>query len=120
MSRPVGGDPHRWIYASIQTLAHSFWVARSTLDLREHPDLAHSFWVESYTGDPTGILSVRGSIAQRWRGHRGPGQDRHGYIKDYSYDKRLQTTSPPYFPPWANGEWAAETTGELPTPDSIQ
>ncbi len=93
---------HRWIYASIQTLAHSFWV-------------------ESYNrGAPTGILSVRGSIAQRWRGIVGTGSITTGYIKDYSYDKRLQTTSPPYFPPWANGDWAAETTGELPTPDNIQ
>ncbi len=70
--------------------------------------------------DPTGILSVRGSIAQRWRGIVGTGNISTGYIKDYSYDKRLQTTSPPYFPPWANGDWAAETTGELPTPDSIK
>lgn len=96
------GKKHRWIYASIQTLAHSFWV-------------------ESYNkGNPTGVLSVRGSIAQRWRGIVGTGSITTGYIKDYSYDKRLQTTSPPYFPPWANGEWAAETTGELPTPSNVQ
>ena len=54
---------------------------------------------------------MRGSIAQRWRGIVGTGSIHTGYIKDYSYDKRLQTTSPPYFPPWANGDWAAETTG---------
>ncbi len=105
MSPPVNssdGKKHRWIYASIQTLAHSFWV-------------------ENYDeGAPPGILSVRGSIAQRWRGIVGTGSISTGYIKDYSYDKRLQTTSPPYFPPWANGEWSAETTGELPTADSIR
>ena len=87
---------NRWVYASIQTLAHSFWVG-------------------SYNqGSPTGYLSVRGSIAQRWRGIVGTGSISTGYIKDYKYDQRLQTTSPPYFPPWANGEWAAETTGEIP------
>lgn len=102
MSRPVGGDPHRWIYASIQTLAHSFWVASY-----------------STPSSSLGTLSVRGSIAQRWRGAVGL-IGGVGYTKDYSYDKRLQTTSPPYFPPWANGEWAAETTGEIPTPTSIQ
>ena len=104
MSPPVtasDGKKHRWVYASIQTLAHSFWV-------------------ESYDqGASPGTLSVRGSIAQRWRGIVGTGSISTGYIKDYSYDKRLQTTSPPYFPPWANGDWAAETTGELPTPGSI-
>ncbi|MGB7981527.1 MAG: pilus assembly PilX N-terminal domain-containing protein [Candidatus Nanopelagicales bacterium] len=95
-------DRHRWIYASIQTLAHSFWV-------------------ESYdAGAPPGDLSVRGSIAQRWRGIVGTGSISTGYIKDYSYDKRLQTNSPPYFPPWANGDWAAETTGELPTPTGLR
>lgn len=95
------GLKHRWIYASIQTLSHSFWVA-------------------SYQrGAPTGTLSVRGSIAQRWRGIVGTGSISTGYYKDYSYDKRLQTTSPPYFPPWANGDWTAETTGEIPTPDGL-
>jgi hypothetical protein len=95
------GDKHRWVYASIQTLAHSFWVA-------------------SYNrGAPIGTLSVRGSIAQRWRGIVGTGSISTGYYKDYSYDKRLQTTSPPYFPPWANGEWSAETTGEVPTAPNI-
>ena len=95
------GKKHRWIYASIQTLAHSFWVS-------------------SYNrGVPTGILSVRGSIAQRWRGAVGTGTISTGYLKDYSYDKRLQTNSPPYFPPWANGDWTAETTGELQTPDDV-
>ena len=106
LSPPVtyAGDSkkHRWIYASIQTLAHSFWV-------------------ESYNqGASPGTLSVRGSIAQRWRGIVGTGSITTGYFKDYSYDKRLQTTSPPYFPPWANGDWAAETTGELPTAANIK
>lgn len=95
------GKKHRWVYASIQTLAHSFWV--STYD----------------QGAAVGTLSVRGSIAQRWRGIVGTGSITTGYLKDYSYDKRLQTTSPPYFPPWANGEWSAETTGELPTPKGV-
>jgi hypothetical protein len=97
------GKTHRWIYASIQTLKHSFWVA-------------------SYNrGAAIGTLSVRGSIAQRWRGIVGTGSNpiSTGFYKDYSYDKRLQTSSPPYFPPWANGEWTAETTGELSTPANI-
>lgn len=94
----TASNGQRWIYASIQTLAHSFWVA------------------SYHEGNPTGYLRVRGSIAQRWRGIVGQGSINNGYIKDYKYDQRLQTTSPPYFPPWANGEWAAETTGEVDSP----
>ena len=30
--------------------------------------------------------------------NRGHGSISTGYIKDYKYDQRLQTTSPPYFP----------------------
>ncbi len=86
----------RWIYASIQTLQHSFWV-------------------ESYDqGTKLGTLHVRGSIAQRWRGIVGTGgASGTGYLKDYSYDSRLTFASPPYFPQWTNAVWGAKTTGEL-------
>ena len=86
----------RWIYASIQTLQHSFWV-------------------QSYgTGSKLGTLHVRGSIAQRWRGIVGTGGNTGtGYLKDYSYDSRLTFASPPYFPQWTNAVWGAKTTGEL-------
>ncbi len=86
----------RWIYASIQTLQHSFWV-------------------QSYNqGDPLGTLHVRGSIAQRWRGIVGTGGGAStGYIKDYGYDSRLTFAAPPYFPQWTNAVWGAKTTGEL-------
>ena len=86
----------RWIYASIQTLQHSFWV-------------------ETYNkGVKLGTLHVRGSIAQKWRGIVGQGgSSGTGYLKDYSYDSRLTFASPPYFPQWTNAVWGAKTTGEL-------
>lgn len=84
----------RWIYASIQTLAHSFWVQSYNL------------------GADLGRLSVRGSIAQKWRGAVGTSGGT-GFDKDYSYDTRLQFASPPYFPQWTNAVWGAKTTGEL-------
>ena len=88
-----GGN--RYIYASLQTLAHSFTV-------------------ETYNkGASLGTLSVRGSIAQKWRGAVGTSGGSTGYIKDYSYDQRLVFASPPYFPAWTNAVWAAKTTGEL-------
>ena len=46
----TGSGGNRWIYASLQTLAHSFTV-------------------QYYNkGNSLGTLSVRGSIAQKWRG----------------------------------------------------
>ncbi|HRY08898.1 MAG: hypothetical protein H6528_01320 [Actinobacteria bacterium] len=84
-----------WIYASIQTLQRSFWV-------------------QNYNrGDDLGTLSVRGSIAQKWRGAVGTSGGT-GFAKDYSYDTRLQFASPPYFPQWTNAAWGSKVTGELP------
>jgi Tfp pilus assembly protein PilX len=85
---------NRYVFASIQTLQHSFWV-------------------QSYNrGNDQGKLSVRGSIAQKWRGAVGTSGGT-GFAKDYSYDQRLQFSSPPYFPQWTNAVWGAKTTGEL-------
>ncbi|HEY5183737.1 MAG TPA: hypothetical protein VIM19_02270 [Actinomycetes bacterium] len=86
----------RWIYGSIQTLQHSFWV--------------QNYNNGSTAG--TAKLHVRGSIAQRWRGIVGTSGGT-GYLKDYGYDTRLKYTSPPYFPQWTNAVWKATTTGEL-------
>jgi hypothetical protein len=89
----------RAIYASIETLQHSFWV-------------------DNYKyGNPLGKLSVRGSIAQKWRGIVGTGttatSTATGFNKDYGYDTRLKFLSPPYFPQWTKAQWDAQTTGEL-------
>jgi hypothetical protein len=88
------GD-NRYIYGSIQTLQHSFWV-------------------QNYNrGNGMGTLSVRGSIAQRWRGIVGTSSGATGFAKDYSYDTRLKFSGPPYFPQWTNSVWGAQTTGEV-------
>jgi hypothetical protein len=88
------GD-NRYIYGSIQTLQHSFWVQNYN------------------TGSALGTLSVRGSIAQRWRGAVGTSGGATGFAKDYSYDTRLAFSGPPYFPQWTNAAWGAVTTGEI-------
>ncbi len=89
----ASGD-RRWIYASMQTLKHSFWV-------------------QSYNrGAAMDKLSVRGSIAQEWRGAVGTSGGT-GYAKDYAYDARLQFAAPPYFPQFVNAVWGAQTTGEV-------
>jgi hypothetical protein len=90
----TSGSGTRWVYASIQTLQRSFWV-------------------QNYNqGADIGTLSVRGSIAQKWRGAVGTSGGT-GFDKDYSYDSRLQFASPPYFPQWTNAAWGAKVTGEL-------
>lgn len=77
--------------------------------------LAHSFLVQNYNyGSPQGKLTVRGSIAQKWRGIVGQGNPPNtGYLKDYHYDLRLKYASPPYFPQFINSVWGARHTGEI-------
>jgi hypothetical protein len=59
--------------------------------------LAHSFLVDNwYCGNSLGTLTVKGAIAQRFRGPVGTTAGT-GYIKNYVYDDRFRYTSPPYF-----------------------
>jgi hypothetical protein len=52
-----------------------------------------------YCGATLGTLTVRGAIAQRFRGPVGTGGSSvsTGYAKDYEYDDRLEYLSPPHF-----------------------
>lgn len=91
-----GSNEQIQIYASIQTLQHSFWV-------------------QNYNhGSMQGKLTVYGSIAQNYRGIVGQGGGSGtGYLKNYNYDARLVTQSPPYFPQWQNAQWAPLRLGEI-------
>lgn len=94
------------IAASIQTLQHSLFV-------QEYD------WGRSRASN--GDLSVRGSIAQQWRGAVGTaGSPGTGYNKDYRYDVRLRYTAPPYFPHWVNAQWSLRYSGEITTPDDLK
>lgn len=58
---------------------------------------AHSFQVQNYNqGSLRGYLTVKGSIAQNFRGTVAIGGST-GYIKKYTYDPRLKFTAPPKF-----------------------
>jgi type II secretory pathway pseudopilin PulG len=62
--------------------------------------LKHSFTVDNFScGVPLGTLTVNGAIAQKHRGIVGTGGSSitHGYIKNYNYDDRLRSRSPPFF-----------------------
>ena len=78
--------------------------------------LAHSFFVQNYDkGTFQGVLSIRGSLAQKWRGIVGQGSPPNtGYYKDYKYDLRLTYSAPPYFPQFVNSVWGARHSGEVP------
>jgi len=63
-----------------------------------------SFYVENYSSkSPVGTLKVLGGIIQKARGPVGTfnsstGQTTYGYSKNYSYDPRLATNPPPFYP----------------------
>jgi hypothetical protein len=58
----------------------------------------HSFTVDHYDcGNSQGTLTVRGAIAQKFRGAVGTTGGNTGYLKSYNYDDRLRFLSPPSF-----------------------
>ncbi len=62
-----------------------------------------SFYVENYDSKSTGTLKVLGGIIQKARGPVGTfnsytGSISTGYAKDYSYDPRLASNPPPFYP----------------------
>jgi hypothetical protein len=57
----------------------------------------HQFRVDNYDcGTSQGNLTVKGAIAQKFRGTVGV-VNSSGYNKNYNYDDRLKSISPPYF-----------------------
>ena len=79
--------------------------------------LTHSFTVDAYEcGNKLGTLTVRGAIAQKYRGPVGTGGTTGtGYTKDYQYDQRLALRSPPRFMNPVQPAWAlANRTEQIP------
>ncbi|QUW19664.1 hypothetical protein [Agrococcus sp. Marseille-Q4369] len=71
-----------------------------------------SFTVQNFTkgGDMNGLLNVRGSIVQRYRGAVA---QYSGYIKRYVYDDRLLYRSPPHFLSPMNSNYGVSTWFEV-------
>jgi type II secretory pathway pseudopilin PulG len=60
--------------------------------------IKHSFIVDHYDcGSSLGTLTVKGAIAQKFRGTVGTGSGDTGYLKNYNYDDRLRFLTPPSF-----------------------
>ena len=74
--------------------------------------LKHSFIVDNHAcGDALGTLSVKGAIAQRFRGVVGTFTPT-GYLKDYNYDDRLRYRSPPFFIDPVSASWKVIRSNE--------
>ena len=75
----------------------------------------HSFIVDNYDcGDSLGTLHILGAISQKYRGAVGTsGAGGTGYLKDYVYDDRLHTITPPSFIEPVQSDWVIgrETVG---------
>ena len=68
----------------------------------------HSFIVDNYgCGSPRGTLTVKGAIAQKFRGPVGTGGATisTGYVKNYNYDDRFKVANPPYFLDPVQSQW---------------
>jgi hypothetical protein len=63
-----------------------------------------------HCGANLGTLTVRGAIAQKFRGAVGRGSS--GYTKNYSYDTRLRYRSPPKFLDPVQAAWRVQTYNE--------
>ncbi|WP_144711494.1 hypothetical protein [Curtobacterium pusillum] len=73
---------------------------------------AHTFQVQNYNrGGSRGTLTVKGAIAQRFRGIVSSGSN--GYVKDYKYDARLKYTAPPKFLSPVTTTYGVTTVGEV-------
>lgn len=74
----------------------------------------HSFIVDNYDcGEKLKTLHVHGAISQKYRGAVGTsGSNGTGYLKDYVYDDRLHTITPPSFIEPVQSDWVIgrETT----------
>jgi hypothetical protein len=58
----------------------------------------HSIIVDHYDcGSSLGTLTLKGAMAQKFRGTVGTGSGDTGYLKNYNYDDRLRFLTPPSF-----------------------
>jgi hypothetical protein len=79
----------------------------------------HSIYVENWaSGVSMGLLTINGTLAQKYRGVVGTGGGATGYLKRYNWDPRLRYLSPPFFLNPAQSSWEHLSFAEL-TPKPI-
>ena len=101
-----------WVYHPVKNNGSNLLSSPAVSDVEAAVlSLQHSFVVQNWGyGSGLGDLRVHGAIAQKFRGPVGSRENNgtlHGYIKKYSYDRRLAVLQPPYFLEPANAPWEA-------------
>jgi hypothetical protein len=83
--------------------------------------LGHSFIVQNYDeGAMLGTITLRGGIAQKWRGPVGTsGGSGTGYLKNYGYDSRLQFASPPHAANLSSAAFRVNQWAEVQNPTGL-
>jgi hypothetical protein len=81
---------------------------------------AHTFQVQNYNvGSYRGVLTVDGSIAQNYRGPvatTSGGSTVTGYSKNYTYDARFVTVTPPYYLKPTSASFRVSSYASTPSP----
>jgi hypothetical protein len=82
--------------------------------------LNHSWAVDNYgCGSSLGTLTVKGAIAQKFRGTVGTSNGATGYLKNYQYDDRLVFRSPPSFLDPVQASWRTARYNEQLPPSKL-
>lgn len=81
--------------------------------------LNHSFIVQNWGTNNQSILTVFGTIGQKFRGPVGTSGG-NGYLKNYWWDTRFgKGVQPPYFVDSSQAAWGTTQWAEIPTPSSL-
>jgi type II secretory pathway pseudopilin PulG len=114
-----------WVYHPTNTSNQNLLSAANSVHEIDAAVLsvAHSFVVQNWnegaaisnSSDDSTKLTVKGAIAQKYRGPVGTGSATSiatGYLKNYIYDPRLMTLPPPYFLKPVSAPWGVTKVSE--------
>jgi hypothetical protein len=113
-SQPLASNTNVCTYGSTNSSTATSGLTINAMLL----SLQHSFVVDQFNcGASLGTLTVKGGIAQKFRGPVGATVNGHstGYIKSYTYDDRLRYEEPPHFIDPVQGSWRVQRQTECDT-----
>ncbi|WP_431837222.1 hypothetical protein [Cellulomonas sp. Y8] len=90
-----------WVWNPVRSDGNNLLTSKNRTVHAAILSVQHTFMVQNYDqGANRGTLTVKGAIAQKFRGPVATGSGgtpSTGYAKDYNYDTRFYTTAPPKF-----------------------
>jgi hypothetical protein len=120
-------DPVNLRAATLGVVARDIEIDAGAADLTIHGTMlaggrstnGGSFYNPRWNSDAVGTLTLLGGVIQKDRGAVGTfdgdtGEQKTGYFKNYTYDRRMATNPPPFFPTTGNYErvsWKRLTAG---------